>query len=481
MTIAIKTNTAVGYFRVSAPGQAGERHVSLEVQQAAYEDFCRSRNLTPVKTFVDVASGRKDNRPQYQAMLEYVAREGVGNVVVLFLDRFGRNPKEILRRYWDLGEQGIEVKSINEDLREELLLLVRAGIAGADSKRTAERVTMALRTAASAGKLVNKLPYGLTKVRDSQGERVEIVPGEAEAIRSAYELATVQNMGYKAVADELNRRGHRTKSGALFAAQSVKLILLNQALVGRMVFKGSIGDAVVIERAYPPILTDAEWDLLQERLTIRRQGLGHGRTHSSVYLLSGILRCGECGGAMSGEFKGKFRYYTCSNKKMAQALCNGGKNHRQDSLEEALLSYLGQFSDPETVRQLLEAQSQEIDYKAVQELARVDKRLGELEKAFLNDLDRVDREIMTESEYLKRQEVRREEQDGLKVVKVELEGIVAAQKDLEATVTTVPAKIATFLEDVQGMDVREAKAVFQGILKAAHVFNDGRVELEFRV
>ena len=213
MTVAVKTDTAVGYFRVSSHGQAGERHVSLEVQQAAFEDYCRSHNLTPIKTFVDVASGRKDDRPQYRAMLEYVAREGVGNVVVLFLDRFGRNPKEILRRYWELGEQGIEVLSISEDLKEELLLLVRAGIAGADSKRTGERVTMALRTAASNGKLVNKLPYGLTKVRDSQGERVEIVPGEAEAIRSAYELATVQNMGYKAVADELNRRGHRTKSG----------------------------------------------------------------------------------------------------------------------------------------------------------------------------------------------------------------------------------------------------------------------------
>jgi hypothetical protein len=28
--------------------------------------------------------------------------------------------------------------------------------------------------------------------------------------------------------------------------------------------------------------------------------------------------------------------------------------------------------------------------------------------------------------------------------------------------------------------VRQAKAILQGIIKAAHVFNDGRIELEFR-
>jgi len=36
------------------------------------------------------------------------------------------------------------------------------------------------------------------------------------------------------------------------------------------------------------------------------------------------------------------------------------------------------------------------------------------------------------------------------------------------------------MEDFRDMDVRQAKAILQGIIKAAHVFNDGRIELEFR-
>ena len=149
MTTAVQTTTAVGYFRVSTAGQAGERHVSLDVQQAAFQTYCRSNHLDPTATFTDVASGRKGDRREYRRMLEHVAQEGIGNVVVLFLDRFGRNPREILRRYWELQERGTAVLSVNEDLREELLLLVRAGIAGQESKRTSERVRMALREAAS--------------------------------------------------------------------------------------------------------------------------------------------------------------------------------------------------------------------------------------------------------------------------------------------------------------------------------------------
>jgi len=133
------------------------------------------------------------------------------------------------------------------------MLLIRAGIAGQESKRTSERVIMALRKAAEKGKLVSKLPFGYVKVRDVEGERVEQVPGEAAAIRLAYELATARNMGYKGMADELNRLGYRTKSGGLFAAQSLKLILLNPAMAGHAVFRGQ-GEEIITENAYPAIL-----------------------------------------------------------------------------------------------------------------------------------------------------------------------------------------------------------------------------------
>ena len=88
-----RTGTAVGYFRVSTAGQAGERHVSLEAQQSAFETECRASGVTPLESFTDIASGRKNDRVQYREMLAYVKEHNVDFVIVLFLDRFGRNPQ----------------------------------------------------------------------------------------------------------------------------------------------------------------------------------------------------------------------------------------------------------------------------------------------------------------------------------------------------------------------------------------------------
>ncbi|MEK7777252.1 MAG: recombinase family protein, partial [Chloroflexota bacterium] len=64
---AVKSPAAVGYFRVSTMNQAGERHVSLETQEASFRAYCTTNVLTPIATFTDVQSGHRDDRTQYQA------------------------------------------------------------------------------------------------------------------------------------------------------------------------------------------------------------------------------------------------------------------------------------------------------------------------------------------------------------------------------------------------------------------------------
>ena len=53
MTTTVQTGTAGGYFRVRSPGQAGERHVSLEVQDAAFRDDCQQHLRTPLAVFIE--------------------------------------------------------------------------------------------------------------------------------------------------------------------------------------------------------------------------------------------------------------------------------------------------------------------------------------------------------------------------------------------------------------------------------------------
>ena len=220
---------AVCYRRVSSAGQTGERHSSLETQESLYLQYCDSRNYIPIKTFEDVVSGRRDDRREYLRMVDFVMKGGAEVVVVQFLDRFGRNPKEILRRYWDLEDHGVSVEATDEDIGEELLLLIKAGIAGAESKRTSERVRSNMSRAVAKGVHAARAPFGLRKVYEGKDFNWKIDPVEAPAVREMYRLTVEENLGYKAIGDRLSDAGHKTRNGRPFAAYAVQRILNNEA------------------------------------------------------------------------------------------------------------------------------------------------------------------------------------------------------------------------------------------------------------
>lgn len=219
MTTALKTKKAVGYFRVSDPHQTGERHSSLETQEASFLNYCKQNNLSPVATFTDVLSGRRDDRKEYLRMVEFVLRGGAENVVVKFLDRFGRNPKEILRRYWELQDHGVTVIATDEDIREEIILLVKAGVAGAESKRNSERVRANMGAAIRKGVHVGRPPYGLMSIKDVKGSivttRWEFDPTEMPIVREMRRLRVEENLGFKSIADNLTSKGYKAGTAVL--------------------------------------------------------------------------------------------------------------------------------------------------------------------------------------------------------------------------------------------------------------------------
>ena len=77
-------------------------------------------------------------------------------------------------------------------------------------------------------------------------------------------------------------------------------------------------------------------------------------------------------------------------------------------------------------------------------------------------------------------QVRRDERARLTGRLTELAEWLEQQHERQTTVGSLPTRVRSFLKDVQALDTRRAKALLQTILKAAHVYRDGRIELEFR-
>ena len=55
---------------------------------------------------------------------------------------------------------------------------------------------------------------------------------------------------------------------------------------------------------------------------------------------------------------------------------------------------------------------------------------------------------------------------------------LAQQRDRQDAVGTLPTRVRSFLKGVQSLDTLRAKELLQTILSAAHVYRDGRIELE---
>ena len=225
-----------------------------------------------------------------------------------------------------------------------------------------------------------------------------------------------ENLGYKAIADKLTSQGYQAHGGRPFAAYTVERILSNPALMGTLVYgrkprKGNpTMNIVEIPNFFPAILIDEEWQRLRERQSIRGEA-PKGKAHSSEYLLSGIAKCGHCGGPMTGKvgysYKGKqYRNYYCSRSGKSRGLCSVYNGHSAAKLEKAILEYLGEFSNPIKVRQYLAATEKQDTEKYEVELKRVEKRLADLDTQFLTQLDGLlKRKVLTEQEFAKANEI----------------------------------------------------------------------------
>ncbi|MBP1817812.1 recombinase family protein [Mycobacterium sp. OAE908] len=100
------TGTQLGYARVSTG------HQSLDQQV----DALTASGVDPARVYSDKFSGTstREQRPGLASLLDY-ARQGDA-IVVVGIDRLGRNAAEVMTTIRDLGERGILLRSLREGI-----------------------------------------------------------------------------------------------------------------------------------------------------------------------------------------------------------------------------------------------------------------------------------------------------------------------------------------------------------------------------
>jgi DNA invertase Pin-like site-specific DNA recombinase len=203
---------AVGYLRVSTAEQ-GQSGLGLEAQRASVQGFIAGQGWTLVAEHEDVASGKDDRRPGFQAAL--VRCRQLGAVLVAArLDRITRRAHTLSQ----LLEDGVSIRAADMPGADDLMMRIYAAMAQKERELISERTKAALAAAKARGAVLGgdrgyRPPMGPDAAAAAQARREA---AERAAHRLALEVERLRAEGvvaHAAIARALNKCGVPTPRG----------------------------------------------------------------------------------------------------------------------------------------------------------------------------------------------------------------------------------------------------------------------------
>lgn len=288
---------AAVYCRVSTLEQGQADKPSLEQQEEKARALADLHDWEVVGVYSDTVSGRRWERPGLHRLLADVEAGAFGRVVVLAIDRLGRNLRDLLEISERLRSAGVGLVSVKETLDTgsasgTLFFQLLGAFAEFETKRIAERTLAGRMGRVAQGKFHGPFAaYGYTYSKATG--LLSVNEGQAPIVRWLFERAA-RGDSLSTLARQLEARGvppprtARTGEGGRWGwhDQTVSRLLRARRYTGT----GAFGDTPM---AYPPLVSPALYDEVQAGLAARRYR-SPGRT-KRPYPLQGLLVCGHCG------------------------------------------------------------------------------------------------------------------------------------------------------------------------------------------
>ena len=397
------------YARVSSDRQ--DVDLSVSAQLRALRDHARKNGYMVVGEFVDEAeSGRIADRPQFRRMIDEATKPEAPfrEILVWKFSRFTRKREHAVAFKSMLRRKGVRVVSITEHADDtptgKLLEAIIESVDEFYSENLAQEVTRGMREASSRGFWISShAPYGYNRVMVQDGPKkrptLEIDPDASRIVKRMYDMAEAGD-GTLEIIRTLNNEGIASPRGKLWARTSVHNILTNEAYTGTLVWGANAkdkGEPVRVEKAFPAIITRAQFQRVGRHLSSRAPKFSHPRRVGSSYLLSGLLKCKTCNTPLIGRFaqSGKYSYYVCqSNIKLGKDACKTPTLNARRFEELVVAKIRSDILAEDGIRDLVKAVDEEMGGVAREQRKRLRTIEDELQDA-KRQLDRIWRYIAT--------------------------------------------------------------------------------------
>lgn len=208
------TENYVAYLRVSTDKQ-GRSGLGLEAQEKAILDYLDSREGRLLKQFIEIESGKKNDRPKLAEALAYCKKHRAV-LLIARLDRLARSVAFISR----LMESGVRFVASDMPGATDFMLHVYAAVAEEERRMISRRTKDALQAAKARGVELGKNGSALATKHKANAKEF--------ALRMKPVLAEIQSEGHKTVRQvtaALNEKQIPSRGGGRWHLASVFKLL----------------------------------------------------------------------------------------------------------------------------------------------------------------------------------------------------------------------------------------------------------------
>ena len=325
--------SCVIYIRVSSERQV--KGYSLDGQKHYLAECAERRGMTVLDTYVEEGKSGKsiEGRTEFQRMLDDIQSGKVHTdyVLVFKLSRFGRNARDVLNSLEFIMKYGVHLMCVEDGLDSstsmgKMMITILGAVAELERENIiAQSLLGREEKAKSGGWNGGFAPYGyrLVKGDDKSKGKLETVPEEKTVVQLVFDMFLNRNMGYTAISGYLNRNGYTRPpaknairpSYGEWSSDHIKRMLSNPVYTGRVAWgkrrtekvPGKDNEYRLVKQdeyilseviSHEAFVSKEDFDKVQEIKAIRGKKGNHNIGQYNAHLLSGIVKCPQCGAPM---------------------------------------------------------------------------------------------------------------------------------------------------------------------------------------
>lgn len=351
---------AAAYCRISSDPNGRALGVARQRQDCLELATAKGWDVASVLTDNDISAYSGKTRPGYDQLLDGIRAGTFDAVIAWHPDRLHRSPKELEEFITTVEAAKVAVATVQAgawDLSTPSGRLVArqlGSVARYESEHKAERVRRALQQRAEQGAAHGRRAYGWTREYDpATGKGREVIePTEAAVVRRiANQILAGDSI--RSITAGLNAEGIPSPTGKPWGKQMLRHVVTRERNAGLRVHHGQ----VIGEGDWQPILDRGRWE--QVRAVLSDPTRKTATSSAAAHLLSGIARCGVCGGPIRAGRNRTVPSYRCADKS-----CVSRNRRDVDDLVNAVM--VGRLSRPDAADLLTPDRSEEARQAAEQ-------------------------------------------------------------------------------------------------------------------